>query len=113
VKLKLPDAVGVPEITPVALLRESPAGIEPAVIDQEYGAFPPLAARVAEYERLSVAPGSDVVLIASGVACTVRFVLPVIEFNAAEITVLPLLTPVASPALLTVAAAVLDEAHRT
>jgi hypothetical protein len=46
VKLDVPVAVGVPEITPVAV-RVSPAGSVPLAIDQEYGGVPPVAARVA------------------------------------------------------------------
>jgi hypothetical protein len=34
VKLKLSDAVGVPDIIPLTLLRERPSGREPEVIDQ-------------------------------------------------------------------------------
>ena len=34
VKLDVPAVVGVPEITPVAALSDSPAGSEPADIDQ-------------------------------------------------------------------------------
>ena len=48
VKLEVPIAVGVPEMTPVALVSDSPAGSEPLDIDQLYGGVPPLAARVAE-----------------------------------------------------------------
>jgi hypothetical protein len=48
VKLEAPDAVGVPEIVPLLLLRVRPEGREPEMIDQVYGIFPPLAARVVE-----------------------------------------------------------------
>ena len=48
VKLKVPLAVGVPVMAPVAAFKLSPAGSEPLVIDQVYGAVPPLAASVAE-----------------------------------------------------------------
>jgi hypothetical protein len=46
VKLKVPVAVGVPEI--VAPLSERPGGNDPTVIAQEYGGVPPFAASVAE-----------------------------------------------------------------
>ncbi len=46
VKLKVPVAVGVPEMTPVAGARLSPAGRLP-VRDHVYGVVPPLACRVA------------------------------------------------------------------
>ena len=42
---KLPFAVGVPEMRPVLAARLSPAGRLPEVIDQLYGAVPPVAAR--------------------------------------------------------------------
>lgn len=42
---KLPFAVGVPEMRPVLAARLSPAGRLPEVIDQTYGAVPPVAAR--------------------------------------------------------------------
>jgi hypothetical protein len=47
VKLEVPVVVGVPEITPVAGARVSPAGNVPLAIDQEYGGVPPVAVRVA------------------------------------------------------------------
>jgi hypothetical protein len=43
VKLAVPVPVGVPLITPVDGLRVRPAGRLPAIIDQEYGALPPVA----------------------------------------------------------------------
>ena len=47
VMLNVPDAVGVPEITPVPAVRVMPAGSAPLAIDQLYGGVPPVAARVA------------------------------------------------------------------
>src|SRR5262249_8626573 len=47
VKLEVPAVVGVPEITPVAAVRVSPAGNVPLAIDQVYGGVPPVAASVA------------------------------------------------------------------
>jgi hypothetical protein len=44
----MPATVGVPEMTPVLLLRVSPVGSEPLVIAQVYGNIPPLAASGAE-----------------------------------------------------------------
>src|SRR5262245_5574876 len=40
VKEKVPDAVGVPEITPVPAVSVSPAGRAPLAIDQVYGGVP-------------------------------------------------------------------------
>jgi hypothetical protein len=48
VKLKVPEAVGVPEMTPVPLLSDRPVGSDPLVIDHVYGEVPPLAAKVVE-----------------------------------------------------------------
>ena len=48
VKLKVPDAVGVPEIAPVAADRVRPAGNAPELMLQLYGAAPPVAASVVE-----------------------------------------------------------------
>ncbi len=45
VKLDVPDAVGLPLITP-PLLRLKPAGRLPETRDHVYGVFPPLAASV-------------------------------------------------------------------
>lgn len=45
VKLKVPLAVGVPEIRPVLVARLRPAGRLPEVIDQVYGVVPPVARR--------------------------------------------------------------------
>lgn len=44
-KEKLPLTEGVPEIIPVAGARLSPAGRAPDVMDQVYGAVPPLACK--------------------------------------------------------------------
>jgi hypothetical protein len=47
VKLKIPLAVGIPEITPVAVANVRPAGRVPAVMDQMWDDVPPLAASFA------------------------------------------------------------------
>jgi hypothetical protein len=65
VRLKEPVAVGVPESTPL-LLKESPAG--DLLIHHEYGAVPPLAAKVAENGVETDAAGNFAVLIESAVA---------------------------------------------
>ena len=43
VKLNEPDAVGVPEIVPVAAARVKPAGNAPELMLQLYGVVPPVA----------------------------------------------------------------------
>jgi len=48
VKLAVPLVVGVPEIAPVEDARVSPAGSLPELMDQLYGAAPPVACRVCE-----------------------------------------------------------------
>jgi hypothetical protein len=47
VKFDVPAVVGVPEIAPVELFKDSPAGKLPVVTDQEYGETPPAACNVA------------------------------------------------------------------
>jgi hypothetical protein len=49
VKVKLPVFEAEPEISPVALVRDSPAGRVPELRLQRYGALPPEAVRVAWY----------------------------------------------------------------
>ena len=62
-------AVGVPEITPVALTRLRPAGNAPADTDQLSGAVPPDAARLVEYAAPTVALGKELVVM-EGAAAT-------------------------------------------
>lgn len=109
VKPYVPLVVGVPEITPVEGLSESPGGKAPDEIDQVYGVVPPLAARVREYETPTLPLGSDEVVIVRGGICTVRVVPPVIPLKAAEMVLEPAATPVASPAMLIVATAVFED----
>jgi hypothetical protein len=47
VKFAVPEAVGVPEMAPVAPLRVRPAGKLPLVMVHEYGVMPPVACKVA------------------------------------------------------------------
>jgi hypothetical protein len=63
VKVDVPVAVGVPEITPVAAFRVRPAGRVPAEIDHVYGIEPPVAARVWLYATPTVAEGSEAVVM--------------------------------------------------
>ena len=64
-KLKLPAAVGVPEMAPL-LLSERPAGNFPDLTVQEYGEVPPVADRDVLY-AVEVCPwGKDVVVMARG-----------------------------------------------
>ncbi len=46
-KPKVPEAVGVPEITPVEVFKFRPGGRAEEVIDHAYGVVPPAAARLA------------------------------------------------------------------
>jgi hypothetical protein len=63
VKLDVPVAEGVPEIVPVELPRDNPAGSEPLITDQLYGVMPPVAARVWLYAAPSTPFGTLVVVI--------------------------------------------------
>jgi len=49
----VPDAAGVPAITPVAAFSFNPAGSVPDVSAHIYGVFPPVAASVCEYGMLN------------------------------------------------------------
>ena len=75
VRLEVPLAVGVPEMTPVAGARLSPAGRLPDVMDQVYGVVPPVALSVAEKSLFGIPPGKLVEVMASGLPCPtiVRF----------------------------------------
>jgi hypothetical protein len=100
--LKVPDAVGVPLITPDVVLMLNPAGSPLAV--KPVGLF--VAVIVTLYDVLTVAPGSDVLLITgtAGAALITRlncFTGPVpAPFDAERLTVnvpdavgVPLITP--------------------
>jgi hypothetical protein len=64
-KLKLPAAVGWPEITPEAELRPTPAGNDPPATDQEYGGVPPVATIEPSYASPTWPLGREVVEICS------------------------------------------------
>src|ERR1700744_2553587 len=67
VKLVVPTAVGVPEISPVDAEKLSPLGRPPAVIDHAYGAVPPLDCSTVEYAEPIVPAGIDVDVIVKAV----------------------------------------------
>jgi len=48
VKENVPEAKGVPEITPEEAVKIKPAGSEPLLMLHEYGVVPPVACSVAE-----------------------------------------------------------------
>lgn len=58
-----PLAVGVPEMTPVFVLRVRPAGRLPAITLQVIGAVPPRVCRVWEYTLVTEPFGSEGVVI--------------------------------------------------
>ena len=82
----VPVVVGVPEITPVDATRLNPVGNEPELIDQVYGAVPPLACKVVEYAVPTVPLGNDVVVTVGGCAATVIFNTFVPVLFAASVT---------------------------
>jgi hypothetical protein len=108
---KVPAALGVPEILPVLVLSARPVGNEPLARDQVYGCVPPLADSPEEYATPTLPPGSDEVVICSGFAETVRFVLPVTPLSDAEIAVVPGLIPAANPLILMDATVGNDDVH--
>ena len=71
VKLKTPPACGLPLINPPEL-RDTPPGNDPAETVHEYGADPPEAASVCEYDDPAVPDGKgDAVRIVTGVGAGV------------------------------------------
>jgi hypothetical protein len=87
----VPAVVGVPLICPVELLSVSPAGNDPALIDQLYGVVPPLACSVVEYAVPAVPPGNDVVVTFGGCAAaataTLKAFVPVLFAASVTCTV--------------------------
>jgi hypothetical protein len=104
VKLNVPVAVGVPEITPVPLFKERPAGNAPTVTDQLNGVVPPLAASVWLYAAVSVAPGRLVVVTTGAALTTIdnacssntpfASVTRTVKFEVPATVGVPLITPV-------------------
>ena len=77
VKLKVPEPVGVPEMTPVLGLRVNPPGNAPAMIAHVYGGVPPTACTVWAY-GLPMLPGARPVveMLRGGCVTTIlRFAL--------------------------------------
>lgn len=72
---------GTPDITPVFPVRVSPDGRSPEVTVQEYGAVPPVAARVAEYPMLTFPEGKEPVVIVGGA------VVPEVSMMTAKVAV--------------------------
>lgn len=71
VKVLVPVAVGVPEMTP-AVLMDKPAGSAPEDMVNVYGAIPPEAARVVLYATVVTAIGTEVVVIDTVPALTTK-----------------------------------------
>jgi hypothetical protein len=67
----VPAAVGVPAMTPVEELSESPAGRVPDVMLQVSGDVPPLAANVCEY-GVPTLPAARLGVVIARAAPTVR-----------------------------------------
>lgn len=60
VKLKVPDALGVPDITPVEGSSDKLVGNAPEdTVHDEYEGVPPAAVRVCEYADVIVTAGKD------------------------------------------------------
>jgi hypothetical protein len=75
VKENVPAVVGVPLICP-ELMSVSPAGKEPELSDQMYGAVPPLAASDPEYAVLAIPEGKELTVIVRAVGFTWPVELP-------------------------------------
>jgi hypothetical protein len=89
VKLDVPVAEGVPEITPVLAFSVRPAGKLPLLMLHVYGVTPPVAVTVAEYATFTVPDGSDVVVIISvaGLIVMLRFAVAVLLSASVTFTV--------------------------
>jgi hypothetical protein len=74
VKLKVPDAVGVPEIVPLVESVRAP-GNDPELTLQLYGVVPPVAASVAEYAVPTCPPARELVVICTGTTDVVTVML--------------------------------------
>ena len=66
VKEVVPAIVGVPPIWPVEAVKPRPVGSDPEVIDHEYGAVPPVAARVATKVAFTCPDGNATVEMVKG-----------------------------------------------
>jgi hypothetical protein len=67
----VPFVVGVPERTPVAEFKVTPAGSVPEARLHTYGVFPPVAASAAEYGIWVTPFGTEVLVMASGTGAEV------------------------------------------
>jgi hypothetical protein len=78
VKLKLPFAVGIPEIVPELAPRTTPAGNWPDAREKVYGAVPPATVTEALYVEPTTPEGSDpeIVRLAVGFVAAVVALLP-------------------------------------
>jgi hypothetical protein len=74
-KLNGPDAVGVPEIVPVAADSVRPPGKAPELTLQLYGVVPPVAARVVEYATPACPEGTELVVICTGLTAAAIVIL--------------------------------------
>jgi hypothetical protein len=75
VKLETPTVVGVPEITPVLVPSDNPAGKLPAVTPHVYGGVPPTAVKLVEYGTPTVPFGKHPATIFS-IGATVSVAIP-------------------------------------
>jgi hypothetical protein len=83
-KLKLPAAVGWPEIAPDVGLRPSPVGNDPPATDQEYGGVPPVATIEPSYASPTWPPGREVVEICNAGGGTVAAVICIDIWDCAD-----------------------------
>jgi len=115
VKFVVPEAVGVPEITPVAPFKINPAGKLPVVTAQLYGVMPPVACKVVfAYPEPTTPTGSEAEVVVTLNAATVIVilnawiaVLPLGVSESVTVTVKltgPVVVPVGVPEITPVAA---------
>jgi hypothetical protein len=88
VKLELAAAVGVPEMIPVPVPRDNPAGSDPVANDHVYGEIPPAPASVTAYAEPTVPPVSAPAAVEMpGATATVRLTVALLVVSLAEVAV--------------------------
>ena len=67
--------MGVPPTWPVEAFKLRPAGKEPELIPQAYGATPPVATKVVEYANPTCPDGIELLVICRGVVAAATVML--------------------------------------
>ena len=76
VKLKLPDSVGMPLISPVAGFRFNPFGSDEPAARLQINGGTPVACKKLLYEEFLIASGNNVVVISRGAITSMLSLVP-------------------------------------